>query len=174
MSLKLLKIETVEELAHPSHSNVSEKETCPSQPQSIMQAGQYTGKKVKHLLFAGNWKMNRGLRPREFQFVGCAGKGANSYAVIHPLCFKDNLLKTAIYKIWKHPCIFLQQSIFKTFLGFDPQCFPDLFFLAVIALANVDSQPAHPNSKLRILPRQLHSTTKMGLIYALNCGDSVH
>lgn len=92
--------------------------------------------------------MNWGLRSvsQEFSYVGCAGKGADGCTMIHPFHFKDSLLKTAIYKIWKHPCIFLKQSIFKTFLGFDPR-FPDLFFLFVIALANVDIQPAHPNSK---------------------------
>lgn len=31
-TIELLKIETVEELSHPSHSNTSKKETCPDQP----------------------------------------------------------------------------------------------------------------------------------------------
>lgn len=36
-------------------------------------------------------------------------------------------LKNYHLKIWECSCTFLQKSIFKTFLGFDPQCFPYLF-----------------------------------------------
>lgn len=96
------------------------------------------------------WKLEDelGYVSQEFSFVGCAGKGAK---YPHPFYFKDNLLKTLIYKIWKHLCAFLSNLYLRHSLALIHNVSHIYLFLAVIALANVGRYAAHPNAQPLIL-----------------------